>query len=364
MTLTVHRASLLCFLLWVFPTLALIAQESSPAQCIEAIIATESTLTTEQQQALVEVAREALARDRIGPDKLTHLQDDFSAFWQQFMRNSGAELEMGEFALVKKLFAWHFDNYLRCPEITSEDRERTVQLFKATVARIPAIVAQAYQDTPEGVRSRLITATVEHMAQMRPTFGNYFYPRYLAADQSAGVEDVFAGIQDSGYGSRFATVQPILDNPRIAEGSKQMHIDMFVEREAVDFSDTLKKQLDRNFSTKWVAAYRNPPADLEEQVNAFREKWRAHRRQGQRPEPSLADHQAAVNRLLEGTGLEIVDGVVVDHRQSEGESASPTPAVEPEASAASHRGVILAAVAAAVVVLVLVVRRRRDRAVS
>lgn len=221
-----------------------------------------------------------------------------------------------QFDLAVDTMAWAAENAVSMPAPTADQARFADDVVEMVVELLAPMIEKLYPSLPEKDRAKLVQDATGRVKAMRAKVCNPFYPEMLRpASDSLTREDAVAallerpGLQNAQ--ERYQPVAAIQRDTSLPEGSRQVHIDFFVERESQNIERAVADQMRAWFifpaeaqehytpmPEELQARYQDQRAQLEERVKREQEE---RARKQMRPANALV-------KVLKDSGVQTAGG--------------------------------------------------------
>ena len=288
-----------------------------------------SKLGLERQKQLSDIISTELNDSaQIGADKASTAETHFRTLMGDLV-NGKEDCDQQCWDVIVETVQWKMKNYAKLPSITMERRQTGVEYLHSIGTAVVKVLDEELSEVPKQVRAAIAPGVEARCRKMEPYVGNYFYPELLYIKMDVDlVELVRQSIRDGRtlepVRSEYNSMRAAMSSPGIPADVKTKQWEMFADRQVMAFESVghqvLKKacrlaearEVYVPMSTKLLAAHIALGKRLTEEAQKKTSD-----------EVKRISGQAMVNRMLEGTGMYMRDGVVVDSPTLEGLPTDP-----------------------------------------
>ncbi len=219
-----------------------------------------------------------------------------------------------QFDLAVDTMAWVAENAVGMPAPTADQVRFADDVVEMVVELLAPMIDQLYPSLAAKDRAKLVQDATGRVKAMRSKVCNPFYPEMLRpASDSLSREDALAallerpGLQNAQ--ERYQPVAGIQRDTSLPEGSRQVHIDFFVEREAQNIERAVADQMRAWFIFPAEAHYTPMPEELQARYREQRAQLeeRVKREQEERARKQMRPANPLV-KVLKDSGVQTSGG--------------------------------------------------------
>jgi hypothetical protein len=312
---TKYKTAFLTFLVFICSQSLLFANNEAITKKLSEAIQEDNILTQTRKKDMCQIVSDALSEHpELDADKVNNAKDNLKCYFKDIV--SGTKLHTDQqFEYIKEKFKWNLGNYARMVPIATEERNQARQTVLSLKGGVNDFIQTSYSDMPDKVKTLLFSAFEKELDQMMPQIGNYFYPAFLyPRETEISTEMVLNYLKNDilNNNNRKSRFNNMLNNEKLSEEHRESRMNFFAEEQARRILYATRSLSRKTFDISKALAdnrYQLPPEELMQMGKKISKELYEQALQRQKEMMLKYQHQKFVGEILEGTGIQISDGM-------------------------------------------------------